>query len=423
VKILYFDQHFGTPKGATGSRSYAFSKALIRAGHTVTMVCGDYQRAALDLPRDHEMRWSRGVVDGIDVISLPLPYSNQIGLISRSMIFLRYACRATRIALESDCDLVFATSTPITIGLPALAAQFFRNRPFVFEVRDLWPELPRALGLKNPLALAAMDFLETISYRHAIACIGLSPGIVEGIRRKAEPDQPIAMIPNCCDLELFVPRSRSELDLPGVGPDDFVAGFMGAHGTANGLDILLEAAAILKSHGADHIRIVMIGDGKQKPFLMEAAQRRQLDNCIFLPPIPREKLAVIVGSFDCGLQILKNIPAFYYGTSPNKFFDYISAGLPVINNYPGWLADLIQEHGCGLVAEPDDPEDLAAKLMELAATPERRAAMGHHARQLAETEFSRFELGRQFVRFLEDSFARHRNISLEGAVGDSSDFS
>jgi hypothetical protein len=189
MKILYFHQHFGTPQGSSGTRSYEMARALLAAGHQVTMVCGSYQRAALNLPYDEKMGWARGEIDGIDVISLPLPYSNRDGLAKRSWLFLRFAWRSIRIALRDEYDLLFATSTPLTAGVPGIAASLLRCKPFVFEVRDLWPELPRALGMRNPLLLGGMSLLEWLSYRSAQACIGLSPGIVAGIKQRIAAGQ------------------------------------------------------------------------------------------------------------------------------------------------------------------------------------------------------------------------------------------
>ena len=403
MRLLYFHQHFGTPQGSAGTRSYEFSRALIARGHQVTLVCGAHQQSGLQLPYDAARGWHGGQVDGIDVISLPLAYSNKDSLFRRGWVFLRFALRSVRLALELDCDLVFATSTPITAVIPGLAAKWFRGKPFVFEVRDLWPELPRALGVRNPFILGGMSLLEFLGYRSADACVGLSPGIVEGIRSRSAASLPIAMIPNGCDLEVFHPtkRTRLSLKLPGIGPDDFIAGFTGAHGVANGLDALLDVAQELKRRGDSRVKLVFIGDGKEKERLAKKAAEAGLTNCLFFPPVPKTDLGAITASLDCGLMVLKNIPAFYRGTSPNKFFDYLAAGIPVVNNYPGWLAGMIQENHCGIVVPPNNPVAFADALQRLAADPTTCRAMGAAARGLAEKEFARPLLADQFVRTLE----------------------
>ena len=401
MRLLYFHQHFGTPQGSSGTRSYEFSRALIARGHQVTVICGAHQQSGLQLPYDAVRGWYRGSVDGIDVISLPLTYSNKDSLFRRGWVFLRFALRSVRLALELDCDLVFATSTPITAVIPGLAAKWFRGKPFVFEVRDLWPELPRALGLRNPFILGGMSLLEFLGYRSADACIGLSPGIVAGIRSRSAASLPIAMIPNGCDLEVFHPSRRAPLRLPGLAPGDFVAGFTGAHGVANGLDALLDVAMELNRRGDQRVKLVFIGDGKEKERLAARAAEAGLTNCHFFPPVAKTELGAITASLDCGLMVLRDVPAFYHGTSPNKFFDYLAAGIPVVNNYPGWLAGMIQENQCGVVVPPNNPVAFADALQRLAADPTACRAMGAAARGLAEKEFARPRLADQFVRTLE----------------------
>ena len=409
MRILYFHQHFGTPSGATGTRSYQFAQALLARGHHVTMVCGAFALSGVNLPFDARQRWSRGEIDGIDVISLPLSYSNRHNLARRAMVFLRFALRSAWLALREDYDLLFATSTPLTAGIPGIVMKCCgRRKPFVFEVRDLWPELPRALGMKNPVVLEGMSALEWLTYRASDACIGLSPGIVAGVRRKSSRGHLVAMIPNGCDLELFCPGRREDLRLDGVGPRDFVAVYSGAHGIANGLDAVLDAAVVLLRRRRRDIKLAFIGDGREKDRLVERVRHEELENCLFFPPMKKIALAALTGRLDCGLMILANVPAFYYGTSPNKFFDYLAAGLPVLNNYPGWLQDLIRAHDCGLAVAPGQAELLADALCQLADDRERRSVMAQNARRLAETQFSRRKLAADFVDLLERTLAKRR---------------
>ena len=146
---------------------------------------------------------------------------------------------------------------------------------------------------------------------------------------------------------------------------------------------------------------MFVGDGKLKPALVARKQAQGLDNCHFFGALPKQQLPAVMGQTDVGLMILANIPAFYYGTSPNKFFDYIATGLPVVNNYPGWLADMITENACGLAVPPERADLLADALIELADDPQRRQDMGRRARDLAERDFDRRLLADRFVDFLE----------------------
>lgn len=401
MKILYFHQHFTIPTQAGGTRSYELAKRLIERGHSVCMVCGE--TAKLNLPSTKVKNVHRGVVDGIDVIQIALPYSNMDGIVKRALTFIKFGWKGVQIALKEEYDLLFATSTPLTAGIPGIMMKLFRKKKFIFEVRDLWPELPKALGMKNPFLLWGMSLLEWLSYHCSDACVGLSPGICEGIRKRSQVGKRIAMIPNGCDLDIFKPAPRENLQLEGIKQTDKVAVFTGAHGIANGLDAILNVANELKLRKRNDIVLAFIGDGKMKPHLMERVKREKLDNCRFYDPMPKKKLNSIVASADVGLMVLANVPAFYYGTSPNKFFDYISSGLAVLNNYPGWLADMIEENNLGVVVPPNNPQAFADGLIRLMDDDNYRLNAGEKARQFAESIFSRRKLADEFVSFLEET--------------------
>ncbi len=337
-----------------------------------------------------------------------MSYSNYLSVPRRAWVFLRVALKAVAVALRGDYDLFFATSTPLTAAIPGICAKLFRRKQFVFEVRDLWPEVPRQMGaIRNPIAFWALLGLEWLAYRCADACIALSPGIEAGIRRRSRPDLPISMIPNVSDLELFKPeREDSECFLE-TNDDDFVCVFAGAHGIANGLDAVLAAAQLLHQDGIHDVKFVFVGDGKKKPELIRRADEAGLDNCIFLDPVPREELARKLSSADVGLMILANVEGFQYGTSPNKFFDYISAGLPVIVNYPGWLAELVTERKSGLAVPPEEPGPFVEAVLELKSNPILVREMGKRARELARNEFSLEQLSNRFADFLEGVVAKN----------------
>ena len=282
MNILYFHQHFKTPTTAGGTRSYEMAQRLIARGHAVTMVCGKTDDLGLPLTDRRGIR--RGDIDGIDVIQIDIPYSNYDGILKRAVIFVRFALASIGVARREPHDILFATSTPLTAGIPGIVMKLLRRKkPFVFEVRDLWPELPKALGMKNPLLIGGMSVLEWLSYNLADACVGLSPGICEGIKKRCRKEKPIAMIPNGCDLDIFKPGNRRDLKMEGITDSDLVAVFTGAHGIANGLDAVLDAAVELIKRGRQDIKLLFIGDGKMKPGLMQRAERDEgLTNCRFI---------------------------------------------------------------------------------------------------------------------------------------------
>lgn len=181
-----------------------------------------------------------------------------------------------------------------------------------------------------------------------------------------------------------------------------MAVFAGTHGIANGLDAVLNVAAVLKARGRSDIKLVLVGSGKLKPGLQARALRDALDCVIFHDPVPKTRLAGLLRDADIGLQILANVEAFYDGTSPNKFFDYLAAGLPIMTNYPGWLAGKVAEYECGFAVRPEDPEALADALCAAADNRAALRAMGERAAVLGHAEFDRSELSARFVDVLED---------------------
>lgn len=397
MRILYFHQHFSTPQGSAGTRSYEMAQALVRAGHNVTMVCGSYAQGKTELTSPFVKGRRRGIVDGIDVIEFDIDYGNHMGFSQRVGVFAKFALGSIGIALREPADVVFATTTPLTAGIPGIFARWLRRKPFVFEVRDLWPELPKAMGvITNPVVYWLMLALEWISYRSADRLIGLSPGIVDGIVARGVNTASIAMVPNGCDLGLFA-SPKQPWRPEGVSDDQLLAIFTGTHGPANGLDAVLCAAKELRARGRDDIRIALVGQGREKQALQKRANEERLHNVLFMDPVPKEKLAGLMAGADIGLQILQNVPAFYYGTSPNKFFDYIAAGLPVLNNYPGWLARLITQNDCGFAVQPDDPKAFADALITAANNRTCLRQKGERARRLAESQFSREILSRQWI--------------------------
>lgn len=405
MKVLYFHQHYSTPKGSTGTRSHEMARRLIGRGHQVTMVCGSTGSGHTGLHDPFVNGRRRGDVDGIEVIEFDLAYSNKLRFSQRVFSFFSFACRSVGVAMREDYDIVFATTTPLTAGVPGIAARWLLGKPFVFEVRDLWPELPKAMGvITNPAMLLMMSALEWISYRSAHRLIGLSPGIVDGIARRGIPRDRILAVPNGCDFDIFSDHA-DKWRPQGVRETDLMAVFTGAHGLANGLDAVLDAAAVLKQRGRGDIKLVLIGDGMLKTRLQERARAEGLESVIFHPPVDKRRLAGLLASADIGMQVLANVPAFYYGTSPNKFFDYIAAGLPVLNNYPGWLADLINLNRCGYAVEPDSPEAFAGALMHAADHRANLPAMGQKSRALARGEFSRDVLAARFSQWLEGALS------------------
>jgi glycosyltransferase involved in cell wall biosynthesis len=394
---------------------------MVATGHQVTMVCGSFGAGETGLTGPFVEGLRFGWVDGIEVYELELPYDNKQGFITRAKVFLLFALRTLRLLHRlKGADLLYATSTPLTVAVPALWARLVLRMPYVFEVRDLWPELPKAMGVvTNPTILFALGVLEWLAYRFAAACVGLSPGMVQGIKRRA-PDAQVELIPNGCDLSLFQSggaagpsaesRNQAAALFGGFDPNQRNLIFAGTFGLANDLAQVLHAVR-LAPELRGRVKVHLVGDGAQRESLVALSEQLGLQDTVKIhPSIPKEALAQTLCAFDGGLMILQPVPAFYYGTSPNKFFDYIAAGLPVVCNHPGWVADLLEEHQAGFSAD-GTIEDLSKALRDFADAPVltlERMRLG--SGRLA-SRFDRDVLVERQIRLCESVFSKS-NVTL-----------
>lgn len=401
MNVLYLHQYFATRSGAGGTRSYEFSRALLRRGHRVTMVTARRHNSGIGAD-------ARQDVDGINVVQLGgQEYSNRLSMRRRLQLFAQFTWQASRLRasdLPSRPDVVFATSTPLTIGIPgALLARRLRV-PFVFEVRDLWPEAPIQLGvLRNPVAKWLARRLEHWCYRRADHVIALSPGMERGVLEAGTPATKVSTIPNASDTDLFGPdhRDRSVLERWGIA-DRFVVVHGGTMGMANGLDYVVRAAAVLWERGIRDVQFLLPGDGGTRPALEADVARLGLDNVTFAGQIPRGELGAVVSSCDVALVSFADFPILATN-SPNKFFDGLAAGLPVIVNSPGWTRDIVEGDDAGAYVDVREPAELADAVVRLQADAAARERQGRNARRLAEEVYARSLLANQFCTVLEQA--------------------
>jgi glycosyltransferase involved in cell wall biosynthesis len=300
-------------------------------------------------------------------------------------------------------DLVWGTSPPIFQGITAWTLARLKGVPFLFEVRDLWPAFAIGVGvLRSPFLIRLSQWLEGFLYRQADLVLVNSPGFLEHVRKGGA--RRTALIPNGADPRMFDPlASGVEQRLRWRLEGKFVALYAGAHGMSNDLDVLLQAAELLQSEppalGRCPITIVLLGDGKEKPALMANAQRRGLGNVVFRPPLPKAEMAAALAAADVCVAILKPIP-LYATVFPNKVFDYMAAGRPVVLAIDGVIRQAVEEAQAGVFARPGDPQALAEAIRSLAADPQRARQMGMNGRRLVEEKFDRAELARELAQIL-----------------------
>lgn len=401
MNIVYLHQYFNTPKMAGGTRSYEMARRLVEYGHRVDMVTSYRQE---DIPEGETDGWFQSEESGIRVHWLPVPYSNKMSYRQRIKAFFRFAWGAARKAASIEGDLVFATSTPLTIALPAVYAARKKKLPMVFEVRDLWPELPVAIGaLKNPLLIMAARMLERFAYKHAKQIIALSPGMKEGIVKTGYPAGRVEIIPNSCDIDFFdlgpEPGRQLRAKYQWLGERPLVI-YTGTIGIINGVDYLARLAGAVWEMDPE-IRIVVIGEGQgEEKMFAEAEAVGVLDKNFFvLPNMPKEKVRAWLSAADLATSVFVDLREMW-NNSANKFFDALASGTPVAINYGGWQQEILEETGAGLILDPHDLDAAAELLAEKLRDKKWLVEAGRAAGQLARERFDRNMLAKKLERVL-----------------------
>ena len=404
MKILYLHQYFNTPSMSGGTRSYEMARRWVAAGHEVHMITSERQSG-------RSRNWRVEDVDGITVHWYPVAYDNKMSFARRIVAFFVFAWACTRRAVSVGGDVVFATSTPLTIALPGVLAKTRLRAPMVFEVRDLWPDTPIALGaLKGAVPKMLARRLERWAYKHSAAIVALSPGMADGVEAQGYPRGRIHVIPNACDLDLFGAVSdegnRFLSDRPWLYDRPLIV-YAGTFGYVNDARYLVAVAEELVDTDCRAV-ILMVGDGAEKEVIVEDAKRRGvLDANLFIEePLPKTEMPALLSAAAVCTSVVAPIAALE-ANSANKFFDALAAGRPVAINHGGWQADLISEHDLGAVLSRN-PASAARQLAELVMRDELELSdMGSRGRRLAESRFSREQLSAQLLDVLRSATRNH----------------
>jgi glycosyltransferase involved in cell wall biosynthesis len=395
ARVLVFFQYYCTPRGAYATRYYEFSRRWVKAGHDVTIVTSIYDKSDLE-PTGFVSRYT---IEGARIIAMNLRLSNKHGMLRRIWTFVLYSLLSCWYALTLPADVVVTSSGPISVGVPGLLARWLRGKPLIFEVRDLWPEGAIQLGLlRNGLARAFARWFERLCYRSAAVVVALSPGMARGVEQ-AVPGTRVEVIPNAADLDLFDPAQPPPASIAGEVDGRFVALYAGTLGRANSGGEIVDLAAELKRRGADDIDIVVIGDGYELDEMRRRVAAERLDHLRLIGVRPKTETAGWLAASRVTLCLFKPFPVLATN-SPNKLFDSLAAGRPVLNNTDGWIKDMLAEADCGATYAPGDVATAAEILIGLSADPARLAAMGARARTLAEQRFSRDLLAGRYSELL-----------------------
>ncbi|MGD0574166.1 MAG: glycosyltransferase family 4 protein [Anaerolineales bacterium] len=409
MHILLIHQVFVRPEEPGGTRHFELAQHLVRSGHRVTILASSHNYQTGE--RVTRVR-RESLEPGLEIRHCWVAGSFTRSFSSRAIGFISFLVSSLATGLTvRNVDLIWGTSPPLLQVVTAWLLARLKRIPWVFEVRDLWPAFAIQVGvLKNPVLISASELLERFLYSRADQIVVNSPGFVRHILDRGGAQGRLAVVPNGADTRMFDPHAdgrgfREEHGLTGK----FVALYAGAHGLSNDLPVVLEAAARLRDD--TRIALVLLGSGKEKPDLIQKAQRMQLKNVFFLPPVPKMEVPEALAAMDCGIAILKSIPL--YGTTyPNKVFDYMAAGRPVVLAIEGEIRKVVEAAAAGIAVTPGDPQALACAIRKLADTPGEAREMGKRGRSFVESHFDRPRLA-----------ALMEHVLVEVAAGRAADLS
>lgn len=378
MRVIYIHQYFQTPDEGGAIRSYHLAKGLVEAGVEVEMITS-HDRNYYDFRK----------VDGIKVHYLPVAYQHSFGTFKRIASFLRFVSKAKDLIKKLPRpDLLYITSTPLTVGWIGLWAKRKLAVPYIFEVRDLWPEAPIQVGvIRNKWVKNALYYLEEKIYQQALQIVALSPGIRNYIVKKNPIAKPV-LIPNFSDTTFFSPAKKDASTLNQWGlKEKFTLSYTGALGKVNALHHFLFLAKEAQDQGKDW-QFVIMGQGTKEKELKQLAQDLQLANVSFFPFGNKKQVRGLLSLTDMAYISFDKLPILRTN-SPNKFFDALAAGKAIITNHKGWVANLVKDHELGFYHHPDDQKKAIQRTAAFADDPSMLQSAQKGARALAEHHFSK----------------------------------
>lgn len=395
MHILLVHQIFVTPEEGGGTRHYELAKYLSGKGHRVTVIASDIDY--LTGKRKHKRAESR---DGMDIVYARTMQAVHRSFLHRALSFISFSASSFLQAMRiDDVDIVWGTSPPLFQSLSALLIARLKGKPFVFEVRDLWVDFARQLGVvRSGFILGLLKRLEGVLYRAADKIIVNSPGFIPFIGRYV-PDQKLCLVPNGV--------ISSEFDLQGDGQhplrqahdlgDKFIAIYIGNLGVANDIETILQAAETLRSER--EIMIVLMGGGMMKEHFREIIREKGLANVLLVDAVPKALIPAVLADADIGIASLRDIPMFRT-TYPNKVFDYMAAEKPTVLAIDGVIRDVIEQSNGGTFVAPGSSTDLANAIAKYFRDPRLRKEHGREARSYVRKHFEREKIADSLERIL-----------------------
>ena len=407
MKIIYLHQYFHTPEMEWSTRSYEIAKRLVLKGHEVHIITSKH-----NLIKDHSDKktWTVTMENGIHVYWFPIEYSNTFNFYKRVLSYIKYAFFSFKKGLSLEGDIIYATSTPLTVIIPGFLLSLFKKIPLIFEVRDLWPTLPIAIGaLKNPFNIFMARCLEKFAYKFSSKIIALSPGMKSEIVKNGITEDKIYVIPNSCDIKNFSIKNHSEENSNfrkenNIPLENLLITYAGTFGKINNLFYMVNLAEKLKNNTS--ITFLAVGGGTDFNDVLRDVENKGIKKSFrILKPLPKKNMPTVLCASDISLCIFLPLKEME-SNSANKFFDGLASGNMILINYGGWQEDILKKNNAG-IRLPENINEAAEIIVELEKNRSNVIEMGENAKKIAIEKFDRDKLTSELEKNLLDVVTRH----------------
>lgn len=404
MKILFLTQYCPPEVGAPQNRIFEFAKQLKKFGHEVTILTAmpNYPKGEI-FDEYKGKKIVKEELDGIKIVRTSIYATKEKTFVKRMRNYLSFTFSSVFQGAKhiEKQDVIITESPPLFLGWSGYLISKLKKAKYVFNVSDLWPESAVKLGvLNNKLFIKMSTWLEEFCYRKADAVTGQTKGIVDNIVNRGFHRSKVHLITNGVDTEFFKKENRDKNFRKEIGIEDkFSIVYAGIHGIAQGLEVIVEAAEILKEY--KDIQFVFIGDGPEKGKLINMTKEKGLDNIKYLPVQPKSNMPRIIASMDATVIPLKKLDLFK-GALPSKMFEALSSELPIILAVEGEAEKLIKDAKAGITVEPENPKDITEAVLELYNDLELRKALGENGRKYVIENFSRESITRKLEKILLD---------------------
>ena len=404
MRILFFTHYFPPEVNAPASRTYDNTRRWVAAGHEVIVItCAPNCPNGVVYEGYKNKLYQREIMDGIDVRRVWTYIAANEGTVRRILNYVSYMVSSFLVSLTvKRPDIIIATSPQFFCGWAGVLSSFFRRVPFVLEIRDIWPESIVAVGaLGNKHLVRFLEWLERIMYSSAGHIVTVGDGYQQRLQEKGVAENRISVVMNGINRELFKPRCPDEELKREYGIDGkFVCSYSGTIGMACGLEVVLEAAQVLKNRGINDIVFMLIGDGASRKDIEAQARKKQLDNVISTGRQPKDKMPGFLSISDVCFVHLRKTDLFKT-VMPSKIFEAAGMAKPIINGVEGYAAEFIKKAGAGINIEPENSDEFIEALLLLHNNASLCETYGNAGREYVIDNFDRDRLAMDYLEIIE----------------------